>query len=149
LPDLFSVHSGFRYEECFIIYFRSTDSKVIGRHLLFWLPLTWPNQRKEKPVSWREGKIRKIIGWVERHTKAVLKEEIAPFEDSMNRRFRRDVASLEEYYTDLEQEMTKSLERPGLSGQLIQDRQKKSACYPMNWHEKPTTCLKNTAYEST
>jgi hypothetical protein len=87
-------------------------------------------QTKEKPVSWKEGKIRKIIGWVERHTKAARKEEIAPFQDSMNRRFRRDVASLEEYYIDLEQEMTKSLERPGLSGQLIQDRQKKIGLLP-------------------
>ncbi len=87
-------------------------------------------QTKEKTVSWKEGKIRKIIEWVERHTKAVLKEEMAPFEDSMNRRFRRDVASLEEYYTDLEQEMIKSLDRPGLSVQLIQDRQKKIGLLP-------------------
>jgi hypothetical protein len=87
-------------------------------------------QTKEKPVSWKEGKIRKIIEWAERHTKAVLKEEIAPFEDSMNRRFRRDVASLEEYYTDLEQEMTKSLERPGCSDELIQDRQEKINLLP-------------------
>jgi len=87
-------------------------------------------QTKEKPVSWKEGKIRKIIEWIERRTKSVLKEEIAPFEDSMNRRFRRDVASLEEYYTDLEQEMTKSLDKPGLSAQLIQDRQEKIGLLP-------------------
>jgi len=35
------------------------------------------------------------------------------------------LTSLEEYYTDLEQEMRKSLDRPGLSAQLIQERQKK------------------------
>lgn len=87
-------------------------------------------QTKGKPVNWEEGKIGKIIEWVERHTKLVLKEEIAPFEDSMNRRFRRDVISLEEYYTDLEQEMRKNLNRPGLSAQLIQDRQKKIDLLP-------------------
>ncbi len=48
----------------------------------------------------------------------------------MNRRLRRDVASLEEYYTDLEQEMTASLERPGLSAQLIKDRQEKIGLLP-------------------
>ena len=87
-------------------------------------------QTEEKPVSWKKGKIRKIIEWVERHTKSVLKEEIAPFEDSMNRRFRRDVVSLEEYYADLEQEMIKSLDKPGLSAQLIRDRQEKIGLLP-------------------
>ena len=35
----------------------------------------------------------------------------------LNRRLHRDVASLEEYYSALEQEMKASIERPGLSAQ--------------------------------
>lgn len=87
-------------------------------------------QTKEKPVNWQDEKIKKIIEWVECYTKAELAKEIASFEDSMNRRLRRDVASLEEYYTDLEQEMKASLERPGLSAQLIKERQEKIGLLP-------------------
>ena len=59
-----------------------------------------------------------------------MAEEIAPFRDSMNRRLRRDVTSLAEYYADLEQEMKASLARPGFSAQLIQDRQQKMGLLP-------------------
>jgi hypothetical protein len=87
-------------------------------------------QTPKKSVNWPDEKIKKILEWVERHTKTELAKEIAPFEDSMNRRLRRDVASLEEYYTDLEQEMAASLERPGLSSQLINERQEKMSLLP-------------------
>ena len=87
-------------------------------------------QSKEKTVGWRDEKIKKIIEWVECHIKTDLAEEIALFRDSMNRRLRRDVASLEEYYSALEQEMKASLERPGLSAQLIQERQEKIGLLP-------------------
>jgi len=40
------------------------------------------------------------------------------------------LTSLEEYYTDLEQEMAASLERPGLSSQLIKERQEKISLLP-------------------
>ncbi len=87
-------------------------------------------QLKEKPIDWRDEKIKKIIEWVECHIKADLAEEIALFRDSLNRRLRRDVASLEEYYSALKQEMKASLERPGLSAQLIQERQEKIGLLP-------------------
>jgi hypothetical protein len=82
-------------------------------------------QSEEKPVGWGDETIKKLIEWVERHIKEDLAEEIAPFRDSMNRRLRRDASSLEEYYSALKQEMTASLERPGLSAQGIQERQEK------------------------
>lgn len=87
-------------------------------------------QTKEKPVNWEEERIQRIIEWVGCHLEADLAEKIAPFRNSMNRRLRRDVTSLEEYYTDLEQEMKASLERPGLSAQLIQERQQKIGLLP-------------------
>ena len=59
--------------------------------------------------------------------KESIAEEIVPFQESMNRRFKRDVANLGEYYASLKEEMEKSLERPGLSDQLIKDRQEKIA----------------------
>lgn len=99
-------------------------------------------QTKEKPISWGKEKILKIIKWVGCHIEADLAEEIAPFRDSMNRRLRRDVASLEEYYTDLEQEMKASLERPGLSAQLIQERQEKMGLLPDELARKTDDLLK-------
>ena len=48
----------------------------------------------------------------------------------MNRKFRRDVRNLEEYYRSLEQEMQQSLVRSGLSDQLVQDRRAKIALIP-------------------
>ncbi|MFO7555765.1 MAG: hypothetical protein R6W88_11245 [Desulfobacterales bacterium] len=87
-------------------------------------------QSEEKPVGWRDETIKKITKWAERHIKDDLAEKIAAFRDSMNRRFRRDVASLEEYYTDLEQEMAASLERPGLSAQGIRERKEKIGLLP-------------------
>jgi hypothetical protein len=56
--------------------------------------------------------------------------EISLFEESMNRRFRRDVTHLEEYYAGLQKEMESSLERSGLSDQLIRERQEKIALIP-------------------
>jgi hypothetical protein len=48
----------------------------------------------------------------------------------MNRRFRRDVTHLEEYYAGLEKEMKASLARSGLSEQLVRERQEKIALIP-------------------
>ncbi|MBW1789031.1 MAG: hypothetical protein JRK53_20855 [Deltaproteobacteria bacterium] len=56
--------------------------------------------------------------------------DTADFQESMNRRFRRDVENLMEYYAGLKQEMQKSLERPGLSEQLIHDRKEKIRLIP-------------------
>lgn len=83
-----------------------------------------------KMASCRNGKIRQIVRWVEKQTKAAIREEIRSFQESMSRRFRRDVTSLEEYYASLREEMEKSLERPGLSDQLIKDRKEKIALLP-------------------
>ena len=99
-------------------------------------------QSKEKPVGWQDEKVKKIIEWVECHIKADLTEEIALFRDSMNRRLRRDAASLEEYYSALKQEMKASLERPGLSAQLIQERQEKIGLLPDELARKTDDLLK-------
>jgi hypothetical protein len=48
----------------------------------------------------------------------------------MNRRLRRDVRNLEEYYETLKKEMGASLGRSGLSDHLIQDRRQKMALLP-------------------
>jgi hypothetical protein len=42
-----------------------------------------------------DDKIKAILAWVQRLAGKVLEREIEPFQDSMNRRFRRDVANLE------------------------------------------------------
>jgi len=83
-----------------------------------------------KTASCSDGKIRQIVRWVEKQTKAAIREEIRSFQESMSRRFRRDVTSLEEYYASLREEMEKSLKRPGLSDQLIKDRKEKIGLLP-------------------
>jgi hypothetical protein len=84
----------------------------------------------EKRATWGDKQIKEIMEWARRQTKESIAEEIGPFRESMNRRFRRDVTNLEEYYAGLKEEMEKSLERPGLSDQLIKDRREKIALLP-------------------
>ena len=71
-----------------------------------------------------------IIQRVKEQSKEIIFEKIGPFRQSMNRRFRRDVVNLEEYYQALEREMKKSLGRPGLSEELISNRKEKIALLP-------------------
>jgi hypothetical protein len=89
-----------------------------------------------------EDRIKEILTWVRRQAGKVLEKEIEPFQDSMNRRFRRDVASLEEYYEDLKKEMTASLKRPGSSDQLISDRQAKISLIPDELERKKADLFK-------
>ena len=84
----------------------------------------------KKAAAWGDKQIKEIVEWVKRQMKESITEEIGPFQESMTRRFKRDVANLEEYYAGLKDEMEKSLERPGLSDQLIKDRQEKIALLP-------------------
>ncbi|MFH0729081.1 MAG: hypothetical protein V2B19_22420 [Pseudomonadota bacterium] len=60
----------------------------------------------------------------------IIHNDTAAFQESMNRRFRRDVESLNAYYGSLRQEMENSLRRPGLSSQLIAEREEKIRLIP-------------------
>ena len=76
------------------------------------------------------GKLEKIAERTKFHSEGILKEELRPFKESMNRRFKRDVDNLDEYYESLRREMEKSLERPGLLPDQIEDRKDKIALLP-------------------
>jgi hypothetical protein len=89
-----------------------------------------------------DDKIKAILTWVDCQAGKVLEREIEPFQDSMNRRFRRDVANLEEYYEDLKQEMEESLKRPGISDQLISDRKAKISLIPDELERKKADLFK-------
>ena len=89
-----------------------------------------------------DDKIKAILTWVQRQTGKVLESEIEPFQDSMNRRFRRDVANLEEYYEDLKKEMEESLKRPGISDQLMSDRKAKISLIPDELERKKADLFK-------
>ena len=71
-----------------------------------------------------------MLNFVERNADSALAPELEPFQASMNRRYKRDVTNLDEYYAALQQEMEESLKRPGLSEQLIADRQEKINLIP-------------------
>ena len=89
-----------------------------------------------------DDKIKAILAWVQHRAGKVLEREIEPFRDSMNRRFRRDVANLEEYYEDLKLEMEESLKRPGLSDQLLSDRKAKINLIPDELERKKEDLFK-------
>jgi len=83
-----------------------------------------------KLPPWSEERVRRLIASVKKEAGSALMREISLFEESMNRRFRRDVTHLEEYYAGLQREMESSLGRSGLSDQLIRERQEKIALIP-------------------
>lgn len=89
-----------------------------------------------------DDKIQEILTWIQRQAGKVLEREIEPFQDSMNRRFRRDVANLEEYYEDLKKEMEESLKRPGISDQLMSDRKAKISLIPNELERKKADLYK-------
>ena len=89
-----------------------------------------------------EGKINELLTWVRRRAGSVLEQEIGPFQDSMNRRFQRDSANLDEYYADLKKEMEESLKRPGISPQLIADRKAKIDLIPEELERKKADLFK-------
>jgi hypothetical protein len=95
-----------------------------------------------KLPPWPEERFRRLITSVKKEAGSALMREINLFEESMNRRFRRDVTHLEEYYAGLEREMKSSLERSGLSDQLIRERQEKIALIPDEIARKRDDLLK-------
>jgi len=82
-----------------------------------------------RPV-WKDENLERIIEGIRNQSEEILETEMVSFRESMARRFRRDAANLEEYYDALKKEMEKSIERPGLSEELIKDRKEKTAHLP-------------------
>ncbi len=74
--------------------------------------------------------INQVVAGIRKAFAVVVPKEIAGFQESMNRKFQRDVRNLEEYYAGLKKEMQQSLERSGLSEQLVRDRLDKIALIP-------------------
>ena len=79
---------------------------------------------------WDPGRAEGILAWAEKRARQAVAAALEDFETRMNRRFARDAASLEEYYTALGQEMCASLERPGLSEALKAERREKIDLLP-------------------
>jgi len=72
----------------------------------------------------------RLLKGVSTEAGGLIAEEIRDFRDSMNRRLKRDVGNLEEYYGTLKKEMESSLARAGLSDRLVRDRKEKIALLP-------------------
>ena len=96
-----------------------------------------------------DDKIKQILTWVRHQAGGVLDREIEPFRDSMNRRFQRDAANLEEYYEDLNKEMEESLKRPGISDQLTSDRKAKISLIPEELKRKKEDLFKKYSIKVT
>jgi len=83
----------------------------------------------QKPV-WKDGQLEMVMKCIKEQSRGILMEELNSFHETMTRRFRRDVANLEEYYHALEKEMKKNLERHRLSKELIKERREKIGLLP-------------------
>jgi hypothetical protein len=77
-----------------------------------------------------EARIQTVLPRMAPAFTQIIHSDTAAFQESMNRRFRRDVESLNAYYGSLRQEMENSLQRPGLSSQLIAEREEKIRLIP-------------------
>ena len=98
---------------------------------------------KASPKVVRDDRqIKKILKQVKIQSKEIIMEEIAPFRESMIRRFKRDAINLEEYFEATEKEMKSSLERQGLSEELIRDRKEKIALLPSELERKKDDLFK-------
>ena len=87
-------------------------------------------QAASAPTSLSGKEIESLETMIRADAKTSLTESLHHFEGSMNRRYRRDVKNLNEYYRALEREMRAGLERAGQSPQLIAERQEKLALLP-------------------
>lgn len=83
-----------------------------------------------KPFPWDSAQVGRLRHWAEKRAASLVAETIRPFEARMNKRFRRDVESLETYYAALLKEMKAGLNRAGLSEKLIRDRREKISLLP-------------------
>jgi len=92
------------------------------------------NAEKEYQTKTIQGytkeEITRIHELVSRYGPDAIEEELSKFVLSMNRRFKRDALSLDQYYDALEKEMKESLMRTGISDKLIQEREEKIAMIP-------------------
>jgi len=92
------------------------------------------NAEKQYPTKaipgYTKEEITQIHKLVSHYGPNAVEEAISKFVESMNRRFKRDSLSLDQYYHALEKEMKESLMRTGISDKLIQERQEKIAMIP-------------------
>jgi len=95
-----------------------------------------------RPDTDIKHKITPLAEKMEQTARGLLEDRLAMFHASMNRRFQRDIANLEEYYSSLEAEMQKSLEKPGLSESARSDRQAKIDAIPAELASKKEDLLK-------
>lgn len=86
--------------------------------------------RKTVSRTYAKTDIDRLIPLVRSYVADRVEHEISEFKQSMNRRFSRDAASLDEYYHALEKEMTESLTRTGLSERLKAERKEKISLLP-------------------
>ena len=95
----------------------------------------------EKISGFSHQKIRTIHSIVESLGPSAVEEELEPFKKSMNRRYKRDSASLDTYYKALEEEMAESLERSGISEKVVREREAKIAMLPQELAAKKKDLL--------
>ncbi|MGM0454326.1 MAG: hypothetical protein ACQERN_14300 [Thermodesulfobacteriota bacterium] len=95
-----------------------------------------------RPDTDIKRKILPLAEPIEQTARGLLEDRLASFRANMNRRFQRDIANLEEYYSSLEAEMKKSLEKPGLSESARSDRQAKIDAIPDELASKKEDLLK-------
>jgi hypothetical protein len=94
------------------------------------------------PAAAARDTILSLADHVEQTARRLVADQLEPFRTSMNRRFKRDIANLNEYYQSLEQEMQNSLEKSGLSESARSDRQTKIKAIPAELASKSDDLFK-------
>lgn len=93
------------------------------------------------PSSFEKSRVDRLLKIAEPYVSEAVAAKTGNFRKSMNRRFIRDTASLEDYYKALSDEMIRSLERGGLSPQGLADREEKIRQIPLELAAKKKDLL--------
>ena len=88
------------------------------------------NERKTLSCGCSKKEIGKIMDLARIYVTEAVEQELFQFRKSMNRRFTRDAARLDDYYCALKAEMEESLTRTGISSRLQAERREKIDLIP-------------------
>lgn len=108
----------------------NVDTGAVVPGMMDNLSMAEKNYKKTVSNAFTKEQVARVIKRVDMYMADGVEHTLSEFKKSMNRRFQRDAASLEEYYQALGREMAESLDRSGLSDRLRRERREKIALIP-------------------
>ena len=108
----------------------NVDTGAVVPGMMDTLSMAEKNYKKNISHAFTKEQVNRVFQRVDMYMADGVEHTLSEFKKSMNRRFRRDSASLEEYYQALAREMAESLDRSGLSDRLRRERREKIDLIP-------------------